>query len=314
MAEHLLIPKRLARRLPWLKRAAWHIEAWFVRAVIGSLRLFAPERASAIAMAVMRCVGPLLPMWDKVGRNLAIAFPALPVAERRRLRRGIFAHLGAAIAELVLSDRIWAERERRLEFIADPAIRGLHEGGRPMVLVTAHVGAWQLANLVGAHFRLPITSLYAAESNPFLADMVLQLRERLKVRWIPSTGGIRSLITELRSGHSVGLACDTRLDQGEAVPYFGHPAMTNTVPARLALKQDCELVPVRVERLGAGRYRVSMHAPIVPRDTTAPQAEQALDMSTRLNALFEQWIRETPDEWMCLARRFPKELDKAARG
>ncbi len=90
--------------------------------------------------------------------------------------------------------------------------------------------------------------------------------------------------------------------------------MTNTVPARLALKQDCELVPVRVERLGGARYRVTMGAPVRPRDATVPQAAQALDMSAQLNGLFEEWIRETPGEWMCLARRFPKELDKAARG
>jgi len=314
MAEHLLIPKRLARALPGLKRAAWWLEAAFIRGVIGLLRALSPERATALAMGVTRVLGPLLPMWDKVARNLAIAFPALPAGERARLRRRIFAHLGAAIAELAQSERIWAERERRLEFCADPSIRGLQEGGRPMVLVTAHVGAWQLSNLVGAHFGLPITSLYASESNPLIAAQVLQLRERLKVRWIPSTGGIRSLIMELRAGHSVGLACDTRLDQGEAVPYFGHAAMTNTVPARLALKQDCELVPVRVERLGGARYRVTMGAPVRPRDAGAAQAAQALDMSAQLNALFESWIRETPGEWMCLARRFPKELDKSARG
>ncbi len=278
MAEHLLIPKRLARALPGLKRAAWWLEAAFIRGVIGLLRALSPERATALAMGVTRVLGPLLPMWDKVARNLAIAFPALPAGERARLRRRIFAHLGAAIAELVQSERIWAERERRLEFRADPSIRGLQEGGRPMVLVTAHVGAWQLSNLVGAHFGLPITSLYASESNPLIAAQVLQLRERLKVRWIPSTGGIRSLITELRAGHSVGLACDTRLDQGEAVPYFGHAAMTNTVPARLALKQDCELVPVRVERLGGARYRVTMGAPIRPRDTGAAQAAPAEPM------------------------------------
>jgi len=314
VAEHLLIPKRLARRLPWLKRAAWHVEAVFVRAVIGLLRLFSPERATAIAMAVVRVLGPLLPMWDKVWRNHAIAFPELSAAERRRLRREVFAHLGAAIAELALADRIWAARAERLEFVADPAIRGLQAGGRPMVLVTAHVGAWQLANMLGAHYGIPITSLYAPESNPFIADTVLALRERLLVRWIPSAGGIRSLIAELRAGHSVGLACDTRLDQGEEVPFFGQPAMTNTVPARLALKQDCELVPVRVTRLGQGRYRVALEAPIAPRHTAPTPAEQALDMSTQLNAVFEGWIRATPGQWMCLARRFPKELDKAARG
>jgi len=313
MAEHLLVPKRLARAFPWLKGFALRVEAAFVRAVIALLRRFAPETATAIAMRVMRTLGPLLPMWDKVARNLAVAFPERSTAERAQLRREVFAHLGAALAELVLSNRIWAERERRMEFVADPAIPELLGCGRPLVLVTAHVGAWQLSTTVGERYGFPITALYAAESNPAVAAIALGLRRQLPVRWIPSEGGIRSLIEELRAGRSIGLACDTRLDQGEPVPFFGQAAMTNTVPARLALKLDCEMVPVRVQRLGCGRYRVSTLAPIRPRDPGAEAAAQALDMSTQLNALFEEWIRETPGEWMCLARRFPKEIDKAAR-
>jgi Kdo2-lipid IVA lauroyltransferase/acyltransferase len=313
MAEHLLIPKRLARALPWLKRAAWRVEAAFIRCVIWLLRCFSPERATAIGMRVTRLLGPVLPMWDKVARNLAIAFPERSERERRCLQGEVFAHLGAAIAELVLSDRIWAERDRRLEFVADPAIRGLQPGASPMVLVTAHVGAWQLANFVGAHYGFTVSTLYAPESNPLFGDIVLGLRSQLPVRWIPNRGGIWRLMEELRAGHSVGMAADTRLDEGEAVPFFGQSAMSNTVPARLALKLGCELVPVRVERLGGARYRVSTGAPILPRDAAAPQAEQARDMSAQINAQFERWIRETPGEWMCLARRFPKEIDKAAR-
>ncbi len=61
-------------------------------------------------------------------------------------------------------------------------------------------------------------------------------------------------------------------------------------------------------------YRVTLEAPIAPRDTTLPQAAQALDMSQQLNDRFDRWIRATPGQWMCLARRFPKELDKSARG
>jgi len=199
-----------------------------------------------------------------------------------------------------------------MEFVADPAIQGLREPGTPMVLVTAHVGAWQLGNLAGPHYGFQITSLYALESNPYFARMMFELRQRLLCRWLPSHGAIRALIGELRAGHAVGLAVDTRAEQGEPVPFFGHPALTNTVPARLALKQGCELVPIRVERLPGTRFRVRMEAPVVPHSADATPEQQALDMTAQLNARFEQWIRETPGEWMCLARRWPKDLDKAA--
>ncbi len=313
MAEHLLIPKRLTRALPWLRRVAWHVEALFVRAIAWLLRQFAPERSIALAMRVMGLIGPLMPMWDNVGRNLAIVFPELDPAQRRQLQRGVFAHLGCAVAELVLIERLWQEREARMEFVADPAILGIGPGKPPMVLVTAHVGAWQLSNFIAARYNFALTSLYAPESNPLLADLTFRLRDQLPCTWISRDGGVKRLIEELRSGRSVGLACDTRLDQGEAVPFFGHPALTNTVPARLALRQGLQLVPVHVLRLPGARYRVTMEAPIVARNPEAQAPEQALDMTEQMNARFERWIRATPGEWMCLARRFPKELDKAAR-
>ena len=312
MAENLLLPKRLARRLPWLRRAGQRVEAGALRALVYILRALPVRAAFALARATLRVLGPLTPMWDKVRRNHRIAFAGLDAAALRRLRRETFAALGSAIAELVLAPRLWEEREARFEWSADPSIEALRSRERPMVLVTGHVGAWQLTNLVAAHWGFPLSSLYAAESNPALAELALELRNGLLCTWLPSTGGIRALLQELHNGHSVGLACDTRLDQGDAVPFFGQEVMSNSVPARLALKQGCELVPVRAIRLPGQCFRIHMDTPIRPTDPGAPQTEQAREMTAQLMRRFEGWVRETPAEWMCLARRFSKELDKAA--
>jgi KDO2-lipid IV(A) lauroyltransferase len=312
MAENLLLPKRLARALPWLKGLAQRAEAALVVTLAALLRVLPVACSFALARGVMRLLGPLLPMWEKAGRNQRIAFADRDEAELRALRRATFANLGSAIAELVLAERLWAERAARIEWVVDPLVRGIRES-RPMVLVTGHVGAWQLTNLVAAQHGFVLTSLYAEESNPHLAALALRLRNGLGCTWLPSSGGIRVLLEELRKGHSVGLACDTRLDSGEAVPFFGHPVLSNSVPARLALRLGCELVPVLAERLPGQRFRITMEAPIAPRDVSAPQSVQALEMTAQLMARFEGWVRARPAEWMCLARRFPKELDKAAR-
>jgi KDO2-lipid IV(A) lauroyltransferase len=110
----------------------------------------------------------------------------------------------------------------------------------------------------------------------------------------------------------VGLGSDVRLDAGEPIPFFGHDMPTNTVPARLALRFGCELIPVRGERLGDCRFRITAYPPIKPADPARSPAEQAADMSRQLNAHFEQWIRAAPTQWMCLARRWPKPVLRAA--
>ena len=266
-----------------------------------------------VASRLVGRLGPILPMWDKVGRNHRIAFPDRSNAEYKQLRHDTFTWLGTAVAELVCADKIWSERDERFEVVADDSIEGIRDHSRPIVFVTAHVGAWQYCNLISLVYGLPISTLYAQESNPYFAELMLELRERLGVRWVSNKGGIKTLVSELRSGHSVGLAVDTRMDQGEELQFFGYPAMTNTVPARLAIKQKCELVPIRVERLPNTRYRITLEAPVQARNPDANADAQARDMTQQLLDRFEQWIRETPSEWMCLARRWPKSIDKAAQ-
>lgn len=116
---------------------------------------------------------------------------------------------------------------------------------------------------------------------------------------------MRGLTQELKQGHIVGLASDTRLDSGELISFFGVPAPTNTTAARLALRHNCDFLPVRAERLPGMRFRITLCQPIRAADAGAPVAEQARQMTQKVSDLFETWIRETPDQWMCYGRRWP---------
>ena len=106
MAEHLLIPKRIARRLPWLKTLAWKLEVSLVRLLIRYLRAGSLQRSMTVASRLVGRLGPILPMWDKVGRNHRIAFPDRSNAEYKQLRHDTFTWLGTAVAELVCADKI----------------------------------------------------------------------------------------------------------------------------------------------------------------------------------------------------------------
>ena len=99
---------------------------------------------------------------------------------------------------------------------------------------------------------------------------------------------------------------DRRVDDGEDIEFFGHPKASSMMPAKLALKQGCALVPARVRRLKDARYAVSFHAPITPRDPAADEREQARDMMQQLHDRFAEWIREEPADWLCTKRLWPR--------
>jgi Kdo2-lipid IVA lauroyltransferase/acyltransferase len=93
------------------------------------------------------------------------------------------------------------------------------------------------------------------------------------------------------------------------VPFCGHDTATTLVPARLALKFGCPLVPVRVERIRPAHLRVTVHDPVRPDPAAAPNA-QARQMMAGVNALFESWIVARPHEWQCFQNRWPKSIRK----
>jgi KDO2-lipid IV(A) lauroyltransferase len=312
LAKYYFFPREFAKRSPRLISIGWWIEASVIRALMWVLRRLPLQAATAFARGLFAMFGPHTQVARRVRRNLIVAFPERSDGKRRQLVREIFGNLGITLAELAQLDRIWAERERRFEFVASPEIEFLREKNRPAVLVTAHVSAYTLTNFVAGIYNVPLTMLYLPESNPRVRDLILRLYAALPVKLQSRDNSMRALLTALSDGHAVGLACDVRMDAGEPLPFFGHDMPANTVPARLALRFDCELIATRAQRLPGNRYRITMLPPVRPSDPSASDVEQARDMTRQLNSIFEDWIRAAPGEWMCLARRWPKDVERAA--
>jgi KDO2-lipid IV(A) lauroyltransferase len=304
--EYYLVPKKIARAVPALGRALIWLEGQLFRFLFRVLGWLSVERASSVAAAIVGLIGPHTYLARIVYGNLAVAFPDRDAQDLRNTVKGVFRQLGMAIAELASMDKIWAEREQRLEFCIDPRAQAHLDAGGATVFVSAHVGAWQVANLISRQMDLTITMVFAEESNPRVRDVMHRLREAFGVKLLPTHAGVRPLLRELNAGNSIGLAMDTRLDTGEPLPFFGVDALTNTSAARMALSSGAALIPIRGERLRPGHFRISVMAPITSPVPEAKLAEQASAMTRQINEYFEEWIRAAPDHWMCLKRRWPK--------
>jgi Kdo2-lipid IVA lauroyltransferase/acyltransferase len=122
----------------------------------------------------------------------------------------------------------------------------------------------------------------------------------------------RGMRRELQQGRSVGLLMDQRYDRGVAVPFFGAPAPTALVPARLALRLGVPLIPARIERRGGARFVITVHRPIEPMSELGLE-EAAVGMTVRVNQLFERWIAAAPDQWYCAKRRWPRPKARKAK-
>ena len=309
MARHPYLPQAFRHRIanmPRLQRALWEVEAAIVAALWGLLRLLDPDRAVRAMRAVMSRIGPRLAKSRNIRDNLAIMFPEQTPEERAALEREIWGYWGAHFADYAHLDRIIAEPQR-FEVVQRVPVDVVSHGGRPAVFVAAHLANVVLTVLAGKRVGVSGSVIFQRDSNPAVQRMIERRRSQIGIDLVPSEGSMRALVRELASGRSVGLVVDHRYDIGEMVPFFGVETPTLTTPARLALRFDCELIPVRLERVSDGaRFRITFHEPVTPSDPTRSRSEQALDMTRQVNALFEQWIRERPGQWITVKRRWPR--------
>lgn len=181
------------------------------------------------------------------------------------------------------------------------------EAGRGVVLLTPHLGSFEVcaqayAERFGA--RQPLTVLYRPARNASLRELEETARARPHLATAPATlAGVRQLLRALRRGETIGLLPDQVPPVGMGVwaPFFGRPAYTMTLAARLLRQSGARAIAIWGERLprGAGfRVRVSELAEPLPEPPPADEAAAALADATAINRSMERLIALAPAQYL----------------
>jgi Kdo2-lipid IVA lauroyltransferase/acyltransferase len=299
-------------------RALPHAAARPLGAVLGALACRLDRRHREVAAA-----------------NLALAFPALAATERRRLVTACFRHFGAALFDLISSERFDAvELCRRFSYEGWEHLDRAERLGRGVFLLGAHHGYWEISGRPIGLYRGVLHTVARPADNPHLERELSRLRRSLGYAVLPKRGAARRMLQVVRAGGRVGILPDQRVQEREGilVPFFGHPALTTPVLARLSLRDRCPVVPVFAYPEPGGRYRMVIRPPILPEEAAAAGADAVgadqaeandptpaggEDTGTAVAALtrrylevIEREIRDHPEMWLWMHRRW----DRPRRG
>ncbi|MEE9209503.1 MAG: lauroyl acyltransferase [Kiloniellales bacterium] len=289
-----------------MKRLRYLIEALALRVAFVLLGLLPVDTASNLGGFLGRNIGPRLPASARARRNLRLVFPENSAAETERIVAGMWDNLGRVAAEYPHIGEITAPESGRIDWIDTAPVRAMRDDGCAGILVSAHLANWEVMPAAAIQRGVDMTIIVREPNNPLVRPLIERARGVAGgVRAPKGLPGAKAAVGALRRGRVLGLLYDQKLNDGISVPFFGIEAMTPAAPAQLALRFGCPLVPVRVERVGPARFRLASFDALALPQSGDRQADTVAVMTT-LNEILEAWIRDRPEQWLWLHRRWPE--------
>jgi len=271
----------------------------------GAFGLLPLDWASAIGGALARTIGPRLGISKRARRNIRRALPELADHEIAKTIAQMWDNLGRVAAEYPHLRQIRVfEPGGRVETHGFEHMDRAVAAGRRMIIFSGHIANWEIGMLAAVQYGAEVAQIYRAANNPLIDRMITRFRS-IGGELIPKgTVAARRAIAVLRRGAHVTMLADQKMNDGIPVPFFGRPAMTASALAALALRFNCDVLPARVERLGGARFRLTVFPPL-PLPSSGDHHADVATLMTRVNQTLEGWIRDRPQEWFWVHRRWP---------
>jgi len=298
-----------------LRDLQFRLEYVLLRVIVGFVRIFPLDMATHLSAWCWRRLAPLVnpKRHTRALENLRIAFPEKSESERKRIALAHWENLGRVMAETMRIDQI----------IADPAritIRNQKVFQRyasklgPIVGASLHVGNWELAiwplTIAGAS----PACVYRSVNNPYIDAYLRYQRRDLYPGGMFGRGKVegehdesqktaRVIMDYVRRGGRLGVVCDLYDRTGLPVPFFGKDAATVAIPAMIARRTGARIWMSRCLRIGKdSRFEIELKELRIPR--TSAHSDDVKWATAAMTRQFEEWVRETPEQWMWSNRRW----------
>lgn len=252
--------------------------------------------------------GTLVRKWSAIAdQNLKIAFPEMERRARVRIRRAMFRHLGRILLTIGRAGAI--ERKDLPRWIV---FKNLHhftnaaKQGKGVLLLTAHLGNWELSALAHGMEIGPIHIMVRPIEDPVIDRIVGNSRIASGNKIIPKENAARAVLQALRRNEAVGILSDQNTAASEAVfvDFFGKPAAANKGFVQLAMRSGAAVIPgFACWNPRESRY-VLEYYPAVDMVATGDSEADILENTRRCQAVIEKAVREDPEQWLWIHRRW----------
>ena len=259
------------------------------------------RNASNVGSILGKFIGPLFRSKKIIKQNIKTGLGEMDEQKESEIINDMWSNIGRTFAEYVFLKDFKFNRTNfnHMKINGSNYLDGIKRNSESVIFYSGHFANFELMAMELEKSGIKCAAIYRPLNNFFLNPIMEYLRMKyICPNQIPKGRvGARDVIKKIKDGYSIALMVDQRVSQAPKIPFFGKPAHTTTIPAQLALKYNCKLVPIFLERKGDVNFEMTVHEPYEIQKTENVD-EDTKNITLKINQIIEKMIIKNPGQWL----------------
>ena len=259
------------------------------------------RNASNLGSVLGKLIGPLFRSKKIIKQNIKTGLGEIDVQKESEIINDMWSNIGRTFAEYVFLKDFKFNRTNfdHMKINGVNHLDEIKKNNKPVIFYSAHFANFELMAMELDKFGIKCAAIYRPLNNFFLNPLMEYLRMKyICPNQIPKGRmGMREIIGKVKDGYSIALMVDQRVSEGPRTLFFNKPAHTTTIPAQLALKYNCKLVPISLERKEGPNFEMTIHEPYKI-EKTGNDEDDTKNITLKINQIIEKMIINNPKQWI----------------
>ena len=263
--------------------------------------------ASSLGGILTKFFGPIFRSKEIIKENIKTGLGKLDANKEGEIINAMWSNIGRTFAEYIYLKYFKFNKSKinHMEVKGLQYLEEIKKNNKSVVFYSAPLANFELMAMELDRFGIKCAAIYRPLNNYFLNPIMEYLRKKYICPFQIPKGrkGMREIISKVKDGCSVALMVDQRVSEGPRIPFFNKPAHTTTIPAQLALKYDCKLVAISIERVKDTNFVMEVHKPYKFEKTGNDEIDTN-NITIKINQEIEKMILNNPKQWFWTHNRW----------
>ena len=259
------------------------------------------KNASSLGSILGKVIGPFFRSKNIIKQNIKIGLGNLDKKKEEEIINGMWSNIGRTFAEYIFLKNFKLNKTGfdHIKITGIEYLDQIKKSNKPVVFFSGHFANFELMAMELDKFGIKLAAIYRPLNNFFLNPLMEYLRMKYicPIQIQKGVSGSREIIKKIKDEYSIALMVDQRVSEGPRLSFFNKEAHTTTIPVQIALKYNCKLVPIYIERKNGINFEMVIHEPYEITKTGVHE-DDLKNNSLTINKNIEKMIIKNPTQWI----------------